>query len=82
MESLIALEEAISLAGGQSELARRLQALGFKVKQQNIDYWVRVAKRTPAEFARGIEQAVEGRVTRYQLRADVFGADPQLEAAA
>lgn len=77
MDMLNALTRAVDLAGGQSELARRLQAQGLQVKQQNIDYWIRFSKKAPGKFARGIETATDGQVTRYELRPDVFGDTPE-----
>lgn len=77
MPMLEALERAISIAGGQSELARRIKA-----KQQTVHYWVSTAGKAPAEYVRAIEAAVDGQVTRYELRPDVFGAAPETERAA
>lgn len=62
------LEKAIRIAGSQSELARRIG-----VKQQYIWYWLHKAKAVPAEYVAKIEAATDSRVTRYQLRPDVFG---------
>lgn len=96
---LAALERAVDLVGGQSEFARRLnlarQQLELEagvlaadqkqIKQQHVDYWMRVMKKLPAEHVRAAEVAVEGRVTRYEFRSDVFGPPPDehgLEASA
>jgi len=88
MSSMLeALERAVELAGGQSEFARRLnlarEALGLAtpadlkpVKQQHVDYWMRVMKKLPAEHVRAAEFAVDGKVTRYEFRSDVFGPPP------
>lgn len=76
MTPLEALERAIAIAGGQSELARRISA-----KQQTVHYWVAVAGKAAAEYARPIEFAVDGQVTRYQLRPDVFGEAQEERAA-
>jgi len=43
------------------------------VTYQAVQKWIR-KKRVPAERARDIERATQGRVTRYQLRPDVFGS--------
>jgi DNA-binding transcriptional regulator YdaS (Cro superfamily) len=72
MSTLEALQKAIELAGGQSELGRRISA-----KQQTVHYWVSVMGKAPAEYCRPIEAAVDGQVTRYQLRPDVFGEAPE-----
>lgn len=68
-----ALEKAISLAGSQSELARRI---GGPVKQQHVDYWLRVMGKISEKHAIAAERAVDGQVTRYQFRPDVFGDAP------
>lgn len=62
-----ALERSIDIAGGQSALARALQ-----IKQQTVWYWLNRAKRVPAEFVLPIEAATEGRVTRHELRPDLY----------
>jgi DNA-binding transcriptional regulator YdaS (Cro superfamily) len=65
------LEKAIQICGSQSELARRI---GGKVRTGHIHYWLR--NRVPSERCVAIEQATEGRVTRHDLRPDVFGEAP------
>lgn len=66
-----ALKKAVELAGGQSQLAK---AIG--VKQQHVWNWLHRDGKPAAEFVLPIESAVSGRVTRYELRPDVFGAGP------
>jgi TorA maturation chaperone TorD len=63
--SLLALERAVELAGGQSALAR---AIGKS--QSHIWHWLKVAKRVPAEAAVAIEKATG--VTRQELRPDLY----------
>lgn len=63
-----ALEEAIRISGGQSELARRI---GGRVKQQHVHYWLK-RKYIPAEHVLAIEAATQGRVNRHQLRPDLY----------
>jgi hypothetical protein len=85
--ALAALERAIRLAGGQSALAReatKFSANGKKLTQKTIWKWLNRA-RSPvpsAEWAVPIEKAVEAvasekgleeRVTRQELRGDLFG---------
>lgn len=66
------LLEAISIAGSQAKLARLAG-----VNQQDISYWLRKARKgIPLERVPAIEHATGGRVTRYDLRPDFFGADP------
>jgi len=64
------IEKAVSLSGSQSELARRIG-----VRQGTLWKWIRKGI-VPAEYAISIESAVKGKVTRYQLRPDVFGPAP------
>lgn len=78
MTPLQALSKAVELCEGQAELARRI---GGKVKQAHVWNWLR-SGRAPAEHCRAIEEAVEGRVTRYQLRPDVFGTRPEAKVSA
>ena len=86
---LQALERAVEIAGGQSEFARRLTIAREQlfrddggtgelrpIKQQHVDYWLRVMKKLPAEHARPAEMAVDGKVSRHEFRPDVFGLAP------
>lgn len=63
-----ALQRAVDICGSQSELARRL---GGKIKQQHVHYWLE--NGLSAVQAIPIERAVNGAVTRHDLRPDVFG---------
>ncbi len=69
------IEEAIRIVGSQSGLATAIQPKHPKVKQQHVWKWLRAGK-IPAEYVLAIEHATGGKVTRYQLRPDVFGQDP------
>ena len=60
-----ALKRAIECAGGTAKLAR---ALG--IKPQAISQWTRV----PAERVLDVERATAAKVTRYELRPDIYGA--------
>lgn len=66
-----ALPEAIAICGSQTELARRI---GGKVRTGHIYYWLR--SKVPAEYCPAIEQATAGKITRHDLRPDVFGEAP------
>lgn len=70
------LDQAISAAGSMSELARRLD-LTF----QHIQQWRRVGQ-VPAERVLQVEAAIQGQVSRHDLRPDVFGPAPEAKAAA
>lgn len=65
-----AIEKAVLLLGGQTETARRLG-----IKQQLVGYWIKSGRCSP-KFAVGIENLTSGKVTRYDLRPDVFGQNP------
>ena len=65
------LKIAVQAVGGQSALARAINA-----RQQDVWYWLNVGKAVPAEYCRAIEAATGGKITRYQLRPDVFGDAP------
>jgi DNA-binding transcriptional regulator YdaS (Cro superfamily) len=75
-----ALERAVKICEGQSELARRI---GGDVKQAHVWNWLNKSNGVvPAEHCRAIELATDGRVTRYQLRPDVFGDGPEHQVSA
>lgn len=65
---MTAIQRACEILGGQVALAR---ALG--VTPQFVNQLVRANRSVPAHHCRTIEDATDGRVTRYQLRPDVFG---------
>lgn len=65
-----AIRQAADLAGGPTALAARL---GVKVTR--VQMWL-ARGQVPPEFCRRIEAALEGRLTRYELRPDVFGTAP------
>lgn len=66
-----ALLRAVTLAGGQSALARRIGKT-----QSHVAQWLRRGRAGPTACI-AIETAVGGQVTRYELRPDVFGKPPQ-----
>ncbi|CUB06064.1 hypothetical protein Ga0061065_11480 [Marinomonas fungiae] len=66
-ESRSHLMRAINLLGGQSALAREINS-----KQQNVWFWLHKSGRVPAEFVLPIERATKGKVTRTQLRPDLY----------
>lgn len=70
------LKRAIEIFGTQQALA---DALG--IKSPSITEWHQ-RDRVPAERCIAIELATNGAVTRYQLRADVFGDAPVKSEAA
>lgn len=62
-----ALERAVTLTGGQTALAK---AIG--VRQSHIWNWLNREGRVPAERVIAVEQATEGRVSRSDLRPDLY----------
>jgi DNA-binding transcriptional regulator YdaS (Cro superfamily) len=70
-----ALKKAIDAAGGVTALASRLG-----VRQSVVSNWL-IRGQVPSERCREVELAVGGKVTRYELRPDVFGPEPTAEAA-
>ena len=63
-----ALERAIEIIGGVPRLA---DLLG--IERQAIYQW----KQTPVKRVLDIEEATDIRVTRYELRPDIYGEPPQ-----
>lgn len=70
-----AIERAIEEVGGQVAMAERLN-----ISPQAVNKWAR-KKQAPADRCLEIEKATAGKVTRYQLRPDVFGTRPDRPAA-
>ena len=62
------IEQAAALLGSKSELARQLG-----VRPQSVRKWVRY-DRIPAEQCIPIERVTHSRITRYQLRPDLYPA--------
>lgn len=62
-----ALERAVELAGGQTALATSIG-----VKQTHVWNWLNRDKRVPAERVIAVEQATNGRVSRHELRPDIY----------
>ena len=62
------LERAIEIVGGQqSDLAR---AIG--IKPARLWNWLHRDKRLPGEYVLAIEAATEGKVSRHDLRPDLY----------
>jgi len=62
--------------GSQGEFAR-LVGCG----QQTISDFIRGTRRPSASMALKIEKATKGKITRHDLRADIFGPAPRKGAA-
>jgi DNA-binding transcriptional regulator YdaS (Cro superfamily) len=67
------VQKAIRLCGNsQSELARRC---GGKVRQGHVWKWLKMVTLTP-EAAVLIHEATGGKVSKYEMRPDMFGTAP------
>lgn len=62
------MEKAVKAVGSQQKLA---DAIGKS--QQGISYLMNVADCVSAEDAIAIEKATDGKISRTQLRPDIFG---------
>lgn len=70
MDKATALERAITFAGSQAALAKSLG-----VKPQYVWNWLNRDGKVPAEQVIPIEVATEGKVTRHELRPDLYPED-------
>jgi DNA-binding transcriptional regulator YdaS (Cro superfamily) len=70
-----AIERAIKAAGGPTALAK---SMGFPYPS-TVTNWKR-AGTIPPEHCIAVERATAGKVTRYDLRPDVFGPAPKIAA--
>lgn len=61
------IDEVVKLAGGQAELARRCST-----SQPRIWQCVHRNKRIPADLVIPFERAVGGKVTRHDMRPDLY----------
>jgi len=64
-----ALQKACDLVGGQA-------ALGRKIGRKQSTVWNWLKRGIPSDECPAIEAATEGKVTRYELRPDIFGQPP------
>ncbi len=62
-----ALAAAVDIVGGQAKLARLLG-----VTQPNVWHWLHKSERVPGEYVLRIEEATAGRVSRHDLRPDLY----------
>lgn len=66
MSTECAIHRAVLYAGGQSNLAREIG-----LKPQAVQRWCKSGK-VPAERVLDVERVVAARVTRYELRPDLY----------
>jgi len=68
------LANAIEIVGGQTALAKRITSFsGKRISQGHVWCWLNRDNRVPPEYCFAIEKATDGRVTKSQLRPDIFG---------
>jgi DNA-binding transcriptional regulator YdaS (Cro superfamily) len=60
---------------------QRQIALTLGISPVLISQWSSGSRQVPAERCLAIEKATSGKVTRYDLRPDIFGSAPSEEAA-
>lgn len=67
----VSLIKAIELAGGQKALAR---LCGEPVKQGHVYNWLHRNKKRclPCEYVIKIEKALNGQISRYEFRPDIY----------
>lgn len=65
---LEALERAIAIVGSAEELAAVT-----KTPKTTVSSWRHKSKRVGASKALAVERATGGKVTRHELRPDIFG---------
>ncbi len=61
------LASAVALVGGQAQLARLLG-----VSQPHVWHWLHKAVRVPGEYVIAIEKATGGKISRHELRPDLY----------
>lgn len=61
-----AIEKAVRVVGGQSALARAL-----RITPQAVQQWCATGI-VPAKRVLNIERATDGKVTRHELRPDIY----------
>lgn len=71
-----AIKRAVKLAGGQVALAKRVAEItGKPVRQPYVWNWLNRDAELSPEWVIPIETATDGRVTRHQLRPDIYPAN-------
>ncbi len=64
---LDAIKRAVEIAGGQTSLAKRIG-----IPQPYVSQWLYRNKQVGPRFVIPVEKAVDGKVTRHQLRPDIY----------
>lgn len=63
------LERAVTLAGGQSQMASRL---GGSAKPAHVWNWLNRDNQLPGEHVISVSRAVDWQVTPHELRPDLY----------
>lgn len=69
-QGIEALRRAKDLIGSEAAMA-----VAVGVRQPSVNYILRNGKRVPAEWCLPVEHATGGKITRHQLRPDLYPAD-------
>ncbi|WP_083773321.1 YdaS family helix-turn-helix protein [Methylovorus glucosotrophus] len=70
------VDQVISLIeGGRPALAAALD-----ISEQAIHKWVK-SGRIPTERVRDVEELINFQITRYEMRPDIYGTQPENKAA-
>ena len=69
VELLDSSKRAIAFAGGPAALARHMRSQGQTITTQAISQW----KRVPSKRVLGVEKAAAFKITKYQMRPDIYG---------
>ncbi|MGH1542155.1 MAG: YdaS family helix-turn-helix protein [Arenicella sp.] len=75
----IALEKAVDILGGQTDLAKAVNEHlpeDEKITQRNVWWWLNRSLKASSHCAIPIEIATNNAVNRHELRPDVFGPKP------
>lgn len=70
------VDTAIEEAGGGSALAKAFTKRGTRITPQGISDWKRKG-RVPAERVLALEEILGGRITRHELRPDLYPVGAQ-----
>ena len=69
------LKAIVKIAGSQSNVARRLSEItGRPYRQGHVWNWLNRDAEIPAEAVLALEQIAEGKVSRTDLRPDIYPA--------
>ena len=88
MTKLDALKSAVKLPGVQSAIAEKLTLIamsiglipeGKSISQQSVYNWLTRQKQCPSRYARLISNVVDGEISVYQLRPDLYPLNDKIQ---